>query len=401
MKKLDDSRLQLIFDKLSVSDLIYLGQINQDFWNLVVDELKQRFSKKRIRFCELSSARDDESVIESEEEIIIKDAQNATFILEQFGTSIRNLSITTSKITHESEVIFKLVEEQCSDSLVQFELFDLMLNFFENITKPFRNVKIVSLHGIVVELGNDQLNFGDIFPAMRRLELNNVKVNDRSKFALNFPNLKHLSVIDDINSVEIIRKNPQIRSTFLQFVNGELVKFVADHLPELEVLTLYNYRQQNDQTYDFHFGNVKYFECGFDWPENITFSDKLEELYVLLDSQDKNYVDLIEHSNGLKKLQISGDGVVDTDVMLRLIWAKLNVTEMHLVFCWSPASDFIIQLIENCEHLNQLELQIWNLEIDDLEMALREDLGHEWIINVWSADNNFNCIRLEKNTSEF
>lgn len=391
-------RLQLIFDKLSVADLIFLGQINDDFWDLVESELRYRFSKKLVKLNGLPYNFIGESVTESEEHILIRDAQNVTFILEKFGNSIQSLWITTSLISHEPEAIFKLIEKHCSETLIQLELFNLNHDFFLNLSKPFKNVITVNLKGIIGTLGNNQFTFSELFPAMRFFELDEVEVDDQTKFALEFPNLRHLSVYNDFNSVHVIRKNPQIRSIFLYSADSANLEFVANHLLELEELTLYNYRHDNNRIYNFCFENVKHFECVLCdvWPKNIK-SSKLELLNVRINSRDIGYVDLIESSRGLKELHIKGYGIFDPNVLRRIIRAKLNVKEFHLVLQWYPQTELIIQLVENYKNLEHLKLMIRTDKIDDLAMDLRSYFGAEWVVNnIRSADIDFNCIRLLK-----
>lgn len=397
---MNELRLQLIFDKLSVADLIFLGQINDDFWNLVEGELRIRFSKKLVKLHGLPYNFIGESVIESEEQILIRDAQNATFILEKLGTSIQSLWITTSLISHEPEVIFALIEKHCSETLIQLELFNLLHNFFQNLSTPFKNVITVNLKGIIGALGNDQFTFSTLFPAMRFLELDKVEVDDHTKFALELPNLRHLSVYNDFNSVHVIRKNPQIRSIFLYSADSAYLEFVANNLLGLEELTLYNYHQQNDRNYNFRFDNVKFFECAlcYAWPKNIRLSN-LELLHVLTNSQDINYIDFIEESSTLRELQITGDGILDANVLTRIIIAKLNITEMNLVLQWYPEAELIIQLVENYKQLNKLDLMIRADDIDDLAMDLQSYFGPERVVNnVWSPDIDFNCIRILKSS---
>lgn len=392
-----------IFEYLSSSDLASLGTTNKYFLAQVEIELRHRFSSKLVKFRELIDFPIGESLAETDDSIIVNNASTAALILQHFGDSIRALKIMTSKDANPNsiETIFTLIEKHCSDSLVELHLFKTEHNFFKSISKPFTRIEIVSFAWNTEELGNVRFTFSDVFPALRQLELDVAKLENSTEIAITFPDLVQLSLstvrkanpdkfISETVAIELIKKNPRIKSLILNHVTPNVLKVVSDTLHKLERLELYSYSQEDQRTYDFHFENVKVFKLGnwlgFDWPRNINFTENLEEFDVEPTEKDTKYIELIKNNKGLQKLRINGKHF-NNDAILKLSQIKLNIVDVALGFYWNIDIKNIIQFIENHPQLKNVQLFSdyqngpFPSTKNDMVVKIHKYLGNKWEVN--------------------
>lgn len=406
--------LLLIIEHVTPSDLISLRMTNKYFLEQVEAELRHRFSKKTVQFLELLEYPIGERLVESDDHIRVDNIPTVALVLQKLGDSIRAIEITTPKDAdvHSIENIFTLIEEKCSESLVELHLQTIEHNFFKNISKPFKRVEVVSLAWNAVELGNDRFTFSDVFPALRRLKLEVVKVMNTHEIMVTFPALEHLSLhlskygksenyITESVAMELIAKNPQIQSLILDHTTSDVVKVVNDKLLKLEHLELYSYTERGQGTFDFYFENVKCFKIGnwlgFDWPRAIRFGEKLEEFEIEPTAGDTKYIELIERSKGLKKLKINGKHL-SNDVILRLAQINLHVTDVVLANNWDTDIDNIIQFVENNAQLSSIRLlhtyqsSPFSNTNSKIAEKIRKHFGDLWKIATYESE-----ILLEKN----
>lgn len=107
-------------------------------------------------------------------------------------------------------------------------------NFFDDMTHPFKNVANVQITGWFNSLGSSTLPFGKLFPAMKRLNLKSVGVQNSRSVVHKFPHLEHLhlEIVDNRFSsgftehdVErVLHMNPQIRSLSLDGCSRGLLR---------------------------------------------------------------------------------------------------------------------------------------------------------------------------------
>lgn len=383
---------------------------NEYLSSVVDEEIRRRFSQTLVSFYDFSPSEKDD-LMETEEFLHIRNFPLIVRILNEYGHLIRNLEISTTIDCSLETVgsIYKAIEEHCSDTLRQLHVDSLGYSFFRNIVRPFKAVEMVSLVGNVMDLNNENRSFSELFPAVRQLELN-FDAQNSSKIVLEFPFLEHLDVTVmekcENNKIEsescsseamiigLIKKNPQIQNVILRSGTPNVLKAIADDLKELERLELYQFSERNGQKHSmnknfvFDFKNVKVFKIGsfdYDFPENIIFSDKLEEFEVIVSSTDTKYLDLIEQSEGLRRLRISHGEGVDYNAMKRLIAANLNVVEMALVHHREVGHGTIIEFVKSCRQLNLLGLTFLPNENikDEMVSDLRKYFGNEWTVKLW------------------
>lgn len=400
---LDEDCQYLVFDKLRVTDLNALARTNKYYESFAMDIVRRRFAKKMVIFDLLWVHSTSNDYTETNEYIEIEHAEAAIKMLIQFGRFIKNLKIqhvsTVSHLDREpTKKVYRLIQEHCSESLTQFHFKHNEFNYFDYVTKPFKNVQNVTLNGNMNHLGNNQLNLQQIFPAMRYLHVNLLRIKNMSTLTLEFPHLEHLNVaictvnfneyVREPTIVELIRKNPQIRSIVLGNLYLNLLEVVSETLVNLEQLTLYSYFEPVAGV-EYHFEQVKSFKFSNNWgqsmPSNITFGEHLEEFEVNARLHDHKYIDFIENNRNLKKICIHKP---DNDDIQRLAAAELNVTEISISFDNDVEGENLVQLVKNCKQLNQLHLKMTsaNQKIEEIFSMLRKEFENRFISNMYKNE---------------
>lgn len=394
----------LVLENLQMDNLYSLSKTNKYFSNFVDDILRQKYLKKMVIFRSLFaySTSPTFDFDETDKGVEVRYAKTAIKMLKKFGHSIRNLkiqNIVRNEFHAQIDIkeVYNLIEEHCSETLSELHLEWMKENFFANITIPFKNVKSVSLLGEIGGLGNDQLNFQQMFPSLRRLRLNDVRNQNITTLETEFPHLDHLHVyiqkydqygyLAESVTMGLIRNNPHIRSIVLINSGANMLHFVSNELLNLEKLTISNYKQTSPHTFQFHFEHVKSFKIDNchdqNMPSNITFGDKLEE-FELEACKDK-HIDFIIRNRNLKKIHIDASfGLENNDIQL-LASANLNVVDMYITSEWGVEGKNLIDLVENCKQLKQLHVKLFmshTIFMDNLVWGVRSHLQNDWTLNV-------------------
>lgn len=387
------------FKHLSFDDLRSLTTTNKQISSAVWEEMRRRFMKKMVVFDGLMKEDEYSNLQEKDDKIIIDWDDGSILALEQFGDVIRNLQVWSRGPLDEQKVqtVFKVISERCSDSLDELHLGDFESNFFQNITKPFKNVHTLELYGNVIRVDNDQFNFHELFPSLRRLIIGaQFKAQNKNKLFVKLPQLEHLDV-DSIESVArgVIEKNPQLKTLILQYAKSNILKFATDSLPNLEHLELNEYKGKSKEIENINVANVKVFKLNslhnYKWPKKMIFSKVLEEFEVDVGfDSDTRYVDFIERYNSLKKLKISAswDGI-DDESMKRIIAAKLNLNELSLHYGCNVNNKEIVELIQSNDELKKFHLRFINEpeKVPEFASVLREHFGAEfWTVSTADID---------------
>lgn len=385
----------LILDQLRVTDLSALEKVNKYFECFAGDIVRRRFAKKMVVFDLLWPHDIPYDYVETAEYIEMKHAETTIKMLKQFGRYIQNLKIqhisTERHLDREpTKEVYKLIQELCSETLTQFHLKHVQLNYFENVTKVFKNVQNVTLEGNLINLGNDRLNLSEMFPAMRSLRVNMIQLQNRSTLILKFPQLEHLHV--DIYStdfrtyvtepiiVELVKENPQIQSIVIGNLCMNLLQVVAENLINLEQLSLHNYYEV-DSNATFHFEHVNSFKISNDrmqnMPTTITFGEQLEEFEAnaQLTSLNHKYVTMIENNRNLKRISINGPNGLDNEDVQRLASANLNVVDLSIVCDIRVREENLVQLVKNCRELNRFHLKMTWTAVDRPSMSTIEGIA--------------------------
>lgn len=415
LQYLNEDCLWLIIKQLPPIDLVHLGQTNWYFYHFVKPELRRerRIAKKAIVLAAPDHYHPDTygdaydyDYKEAENSIFVK---NTVKVLNSYSHLIQNVYIIQC---FHSEKVYHLIEDKLSDKISKLNLVSVH-NFLELITKPFKNVKSVSLIDYSSDILMSQLNFSDLFPSMHKLLLKDIYLQNNSMILNNYPFLNDLfiayetkiSTINDDQIEQLIELNPQIKTLSMMFVSIESLRTIADKLPNLEEFELFGYNEQqfNDKNQNFHFENVKIFTTtnyinGFIryyMPNSITFSEKLEEFTATMNFHDPQYIEFIENNPHLQRIHLIGEYFFTNDEILEITTIKLNVIVMTINCNHEVTTDTIVKFVGNNEQLIQLHLnvdltqKIWIKRLIRFEhntsmdiKQLRDVLENKWIINV-------------------
>lgn len=382
-----------------MGDLYSLARTSKYYETFVGDIIiKRKFAMKMVIFDTLLLSDSPKFITEETSEyIMVNDVQTAKKLLKQFGQYIQHLNFVNVPAKNNLNLvrykeIYELIQQHCSETLTGLH-YRIMKNvFFEFITKPFANVQTISFSSTIIDLKNENLNFQQMFPALRNLHLNLISIQNTSTICLNYPHLNHLHVEyeNQFFTTQLIEKNPQIRSLVLKNCYSQLLKVVSENLVNLEQLTLSDYIEpRSNIQFQFHFENVKRFKMSNSKdpsiPSNITFGKHLEELDISVRSSDHSYIDFIENNKNLKKIRIDATLALNKNDIDRLAAANLDVVEMSLTCKLDIKDSFFYQiLIENCKQLEQLNLIMvpYGTSVIHFVDTLSSRLGNEWTFNV-------------------
>lgn len=391
---------RIIFNDLSLTDLLSLGKTSKFIENLVNTELDRQFSKKSVILSLQNMLPSLKDFTEFYDRVFVNDAANAVKLLKNFGKFIKILVI---EHTVDIPEVYKLINYH-SDSFLQIHLTDVP-SFFKHITKPFKNVQRLELGGKFSSFHNDLLSFPELFPALRNLVLSKfkpifVKREIMNQLIVELPNLFHLYVSTNTFSgfnltsttplftEKIIRKNLQIQSLALNKVSPDMCKIAAEELKSLEYLEIIG---KIDLNHTIHFGSVKtfkYIENG-NFVIKLSFSDKLEELNAVV-NHVSNAINFVNNHKSLKKVQITKDfGLSDEDI-LQLVNIELNATEFYFNANDNVKEETIAHFIQNQHQIDYLSLKIHSSiqSVKEKISKLKQYVGNDWIID----NNNYYII---------
>lgn len=175
--------------------------------------------------------------------ITISKPSTLVSLLRVFGHQITRVSIDFECMDpFHSRQIEKFINRNCADSLRELQLKYCREMAMDEITKPFRKLKKLSIVGGF--LGQHISAFNKLFPKLQRLELHNNEVTNRSCLEMKFTNLHEIIVDIENNRTKIgfrvsdltkaMRLNPQIQALTLRSnLNQSVVSIVDKLLPNL------------------------------------------------------------------------------------------------------------------------------------------------------------------------
>lgn len=254
--------LTLIFDQLPSDDLVSLAELNKKLAEVVESVFKRRFASNWLVFK--SSYYTGSNKLNDRDEI-----SNFSRIIEfpkKYGQSITKLEIMDHRFWPEEDAIqlYREVNLHCSETLKKLHILNDDLDIFAGISLPFQNIDEVSLRGWFRRVDNSDLAFGQIFPALKKLELD-MNIHMVPIYYQVLENLEHLICQCDedykISYLKImIRRNTHIKKLTLKYVRPEFLKFVSETLPDIEYLDIGEFLEHNSlgvNNFQFHFERLK------------------------------------------------------------------------------------------------------------------------------------------------
>lgn len=386
-----------------------MAESNKYFSLLASGIFKRKFSKKVIKIMGSSAIGSVKHIYYNDDTIELQDYETIPKVLRHFGHLISRLKLEhsfvfDSKIKH----INRYINLYC-DSMVDFDVHSANEDFFHEMTKSFERVENLVIRGRFKSLDSKTLNLNELYPAMKRLSLRNVKVFDFSWTHLQHTNLEYLSVdvsqnvdakmaakyLSEADAHIIIKNNPEIRSITLGSITQNLLKLVARDLQRLEQLALEEYDEWNPnfEHRNIFFSNVKRFTMksgSHSVPENLKFAS-LEEFEA--DGFPKyctRWIDFIINTTSLRKVRVDARHIKNSE-LLRLARANLKLSEISLMCANDVSDDTIINLIKNSKNLRRVHLKKFLLPNTDFAdtrslnshtvKILVQGLNREWLVH--------------------
>lgn len=415
----EDCQLHII-EQLPLSALISLAETNKQLSYLVVDVFRRKFGKTKMGFRTLFL---DAPVIYNQTEgpIQIQAYETVLKVLSYFGPAIENLKIQyygSDDKTHS--IINQLMNSQCSNTLEELDMDSGKSVFFEDFTKPFKNLKNITVSGEFEWFGSEHFCFNEIFPTVSRLSLELVKIYDMSCFDREMPNLKHLEIsfciyyapgcFRDEDIEKFLKKNQQIRKLKLSYLTRNMLKIIANELPNLESFQIEGYNEDDrDATASevnskIHFDKLKSFSIktsSKSLPSNLSFAKLIEFQTDTNPRGCSKWIEFVEKNKYLKKYEVLGHFLENREV-LRLAEANLNLVEA-IIRCESDVEfETIAKFIKNTKQLEKLQLtfvySVQKESLDKMFELLRERFNDQWMIN--KIENLGDITFLRKNSEQ-
>jgi len=387
----------LLIDSLNIDTILSLNNNDELYLRLAEDAFKRKYSQKVFKIVDPVRMGFDD-IQEVINVVYVRQYGEILRLLKYYGHLITKLSIVYSQYPQFGGVnmapIIKYVNTYCNNNLIEF---DLTINsdymeVFDKMTKPFKQVKKLSLCGKYNKMASSTLSFDDLFPALRSLSLKYIQVHDKSNFDYKFPHLKHLYVEigqsdktrfteDDVE--KMIMTNSHIQSLKLGRCDMKMLKIVSEILLDLESLQLVSFINfhhfKNDERIVFN--NVKYFSVvgQFDGIlEYVEFKNLTEFHIIGSPSYYGNWIDFIAKNPHLKILSVQKTHTTGSELK-RLTELNLNLAEISLSLNHNVEYETIADFVRKNENITKIELTI-QFSSQSIAEALQKEFGKIWSI---------------------
>lgn len=355
---------------------------------------KNDIASKALRFFNIMGTKASYYVHRDRIEII-DDFQLIKDTLRYLGNFIRKINVRNfNGDKKHSEEIMKLINQYCSESLIEMEILfnDSNFNSLKYATKPFESVEHISIGGYIPKTDNissiglnNEMN--QIFPALRNISLA-ISSPDNEYINCHFPHLKYAHVfVHDINFVnEFLRLNPQIKSLELGKASPETLRKLNEMFPTLERLTLESSGMIKDEEEEeeITFNNVTAF--------TMNYSDKnsgkhlhfpsLQQFDIDLNHENSDdWVKFMTNHRQISRFHLKYSYYIADNEFQALTAELPNLMEMSVSHTKrvgdSIGADVIIKFMESHEKLLKFNI---NACKEEDKPILQEKLADKWTI---------------------
>ncbi|XP_055299702.1 uncharacterized protein LOC129567121 [Sitodiplosis mosellana] len=277
----------------------------------------------------------------SETTISIRDFKTALQMLRCFGHKLVDINLLYYNQYPNSRRLNRLmsyINVFCAESLTKIEMSNLFSRVpLEEFKKPFTNVESVELK----DSPSDNCNLRTIFPKLRHL-ICSTKCNPASITpAVHFSNLEHLEfgnfhakVIDENKQaiVDMLRLNPQLRSFAIEFLEFDVLSFIAKYLESVKNLNILTGR--GDYSGDLiQFPNVEcltvYFRSKMNFPLLL---NQLKELTIEGGYKwNDSFIDFIKRHKSIEKITIKTTQLISFENSLKLVEALPTLQSINII----------------------------------------------------------------------
>lgn len=425
LTELDTDCLLLILERLHFHELINVAEINEEFAVLAVNVFRRIYSRSqlviRVKLPFPNNADDfwkaigiktnDESIKKWNEDIRIIDenpletdqidlidSKQVLNAFKHFGHLIRRLKfISFSSMENlQGKLIGRLINKYSSQSLTDIECEGS--NVLELIRKPLINVENATFKHLNRNL-NKAIRFVELFPSVRRLELDSLTDYSISYFDYHIPNLKHLAMkryefeYRRVPLPEIFMTNPQMRSLTLHGAYLEFLQKVNKFVPRLEILELSDFKPKAEGNIRFRNVNSLTLRDGSTTsPANLHFP-RLQNLHIFnlkRNAYINDYITFLNAHSHLRQLYLEFNEPHDL-VFQRLTANLTDLAEMTIGNVHEPQelqTNLVVDFLRGHDQMMRFNAinfgDNWNLE-------LQNRLMNEWDITF--GERSISCER--------
>lgn len=399
---LNSNVLYLIFSQLDLEDLLSTVEAMPDFHHLVHEIFRRKYSTYGLQLKNppYASGQKLSVVVPSEKRFDVCGISDFDLrVIRVFGYIFKKIKV--DYLLHPRwETLTKFLNKYCSDTVKRLELTLIDQRNFNHLTATFKEVEEISC-SIFSRSLNLKQPLNELFPKLRRLELELYTNSDYSLFHCELPNLEHLKATltqswrkpesDQIES--LMQKNPNIRS--IEIVGyafpSNYIEKINQLLPNIENLTMTSVSISTDLV---RFMNVKKFKIEQISRDSIgkLLLPNLKSIQFIYDS---NYFEewqqfFQKHSN-ITHLQLEQESYGNVPVN-QLFNNLPNLIDVNFVCVDGISVENIDRFIKNLSNLEKLQFSFREITADD-ERILRKHFENEWRINTFKQHYDYDKIK--------
>lgn len=379
-------------------DLLSMVETNDNHSTLAESIFASRYSGQIIKILDPYLI-GNESVIERDGMIIIQHFGIILKTLKSFGHLISKLEIEYD-LLHNINVteISNFINIYCADSLTDIKINSFHQDFFDVMTKPFENVQYFTIEGRYTDFNSNTLKFVELFPVIRRMHLNSIAfINKSCIIDHEFHHLEHFHVLvqkfnDPRNLMkkdveQFLRKNTQIRSISLAFVNNAFVKIVSEILPNLESLMVSSFDEEGAPE-DIFFQNVTNYTIPYYFvpmPQNVSFAKPYEFRTIAAIRNGYRVFPFVRSQPNLRELTFFSEAFTAVDLML-FTTAHLDIDEIYLPLI-AVHDDAFNWFVEESDYMKKITFKPFYRDIEELAEKLHGQFDAKWIITTKANDH--------------
>lgn len=318
---------------------------------------------------------------------------------KHFGHEIKKVKSTITTLSWQTKLIAYLIDEYSSESLVEINLGDQPNKLLNHIKKPLVKVESVIFDYSNFQFDTPNVRFIELFPGVRRLNLDYLNNHGLSYLDCHMPQLEHVSLEGrEIPIPGVIAKNPQIRSFESCAAKPEFLRELNTLLPQLETLIL-KYLEQTGESVRFE--NVTTFEIRSTYassPPGLNFP-RLENLKISgTRVRFGEYLAFFNEHKHLSHLHMELIELNHSD--LHLLTANLTDL-MELTFECAADTDTIIKLNSNAiveflkKHEKVTKINFINFS-ENWKSELEPQLKDGWNTITIELSSSKSCLSFER-----
>lgn len=265
------------------------------------------------------------------------------------------------------------------------------------MTKPFKKVQHFSIAGRYTDFNSNTLEFVDLFPAIRHMHLNLIAFAKKSCIIDHeFRHLEYFHVLvqkfnDPRNLMkkdveQFLRKNTQIQSISLAFVNNAFVKFVSEILPNLQSLMVSSF-DEDGAPENILLQNVTNYTIPYyiaPMPQNISFAKPYEFRTIAAKRNAHRIFPFVKSQPNLRKLTFFAGAFTAID-LLKFSVAHLDIDEIYLPVI-AVHDDNFVWFVDASDNMKKITFKAFYRDIEELAKKMRKRFQAKWIITTKAVE---------------